>query len=40
MIKTFDELNAKIAECSTELAKKFTGGNGMRAIVLCGGGEV
>ena len=37
MIKNFDELNAKIAECSTDLANKFTGGNGMRAVVLCGG---
>ncbi len=37
MIKNFDELNAKIAECSTALAKKFQGGNGMRAVVLCGG---
>ena len=37
MIKNFEELNAKIAECSTDLANKFTGGNGMRAVVLCGG---
>ena len=37
MIKNFEELNVKIAECSTDLANKFTGGNGMRAVVLCGG---
>lgn len=37
MIRNFEELNAKIEECSTNLAKKFTGGNGMRAVVLCGG---
>ncbi len=37
MIKSFDELNEKIHECSTCLAQKFTGAKGTRAVVLCGG---
>lgn len=37
MIKTNEQLEAKIASCSSCLEKKFKGGNGIRAIVLCGG---
>ncbi len=37
MIKTFEELDKKISECSDNLSKKLTGSNGKRAIVLCGG---
>ena len=37
MIKSFDELNSKISVCSDNLDAKFSGTNGKRAIVLCGG---
>ena len=37
MIKTFEQFEAKCAECSAKLAAKFDGSNGMRAVVLCGG---
>ncbi|MBP3691671.1 MAG: 4Fe-4S binding protein [Clostridia bacterium] len=37
MIKNFDELNSKISVCSDNLDAKFSGTNGKRAIVLCGG---
>ena len=37
MIKNFEELNAKVSECSVCLDKKLAGEGGKRAIVLCGG---
>ena len=37
MIKNFEELNSKISVCSDNLNAKFSGKNGKRAIVLCGG---
>ncbi len=37
MIKTFEDLNQQIALCSKNLAAKFSGEGGKRAIVLCGG---
>lgn len=37
MIKSFDDLNQKIEVCSKALENKFTGEDGKRAIVLCGG---
>ena len=37
MIKSFEQFEAKCAECSAKLAAKFDGSNGMRAVVLCGG---
>ena len=37
MIKTFAEFECKREECSAALAAKFSGTNGMRAVVLCGG---
>ena len=37
MIKSFDDLNQKIEVCSKTLENKFTGEDGKRAIVLCGG---
>ncbi len=37
MIKNFAEFDAKRQECSAALAAKFSGANGMRAVVLCGG---
>ena len=37
MIKTFEELEAKQCACAKCLEGKFTGENGKRAIVLCGG---
>jgi len=37
MIKTFDELEHKCNECSACLDAKFTGSDGKRHIVLCGG---
>ena len=36
-IKNFDELNAAIAKCSKCMDAKFTGSDGRRHIVLCGG---
>ena len=36
-IRTFEELAKASQECSAQLAAKFTGENGKRAIVLCGG---
>lgn len=36
-IKTFEDLKAISEARSAELASKFSGGNGKRAIVLCGG---
>lgn len=37
MIKTQEELAAKIASCKSCLDKKFAGAEGKRAIILCGG---
>lgn len=37
MIKSFDDLKQKIEVCSKALENKFTGEDGKRAIVLCGG---
>ena len=37
MIKNFDELNKVRNNCATCLSAKFTGGDGKRHIVLCGG---
>lgn len=37
MIKTIEELNAKSCECTKKLDAKFTGTDGKRHIVLCGG---
>ena len=37
MIKTIEELNAKSCECTKKLDAKFTGADGKRHIVLCGG---
>ena len=37
MIRNFEELAAKQAACATELAGKFNGQGGKRAIVMCGG---
>lgn len=37
MIKTFDQLDSKISECTDNLKNKLTGAGGKRAIVLCGG---
>ncbi|MBQ9276161.1 MAG: NAD(P)H-dependent oxidoreductase subunit E, partial [Clostridia bacterium] len=37
MIKNFEELEKKCAECSSCLDAKFTGSDGKRHIVLCGG---
>lgn len=37
MIKTQEELAAKIASCKSCLDKKFAGDEGKRAIILCGG---
>ena len=37
MIKNFEELEQKCAECSSCLDAKFTGSDGKRHIVLCGG---
>ena len=37
MIKSFEELQAKSAQCTQCLDGKFKGENGKRAIVLCGG---
>ncbi len=37
MIKNFDELNAKIAQCTATFDAKLNGADGKRAIQLCGG---
>ena len=37
MIKNEQELQARIASCVSNLDKKFTGADGKRAIVICGG---
>ena len=37
MIKNFAEFECKREACSAALAAKFSGANGMRAVVLCGG---
>ena len=37
MIKNFDELNQMSAKCASCLNSKFTGSDGKRHIVLCGG---
>jgi len=37
MIKSFEELEAKQSQCAKCLDAKFSGTNGKRAIVLCGG---
>ena len=37
MIKNFEELNQTSAKCAACLDSKFTGGDGKRHIVLCGG---
>ncbi len=37
MIKTYDELAAKYRECADMMAKKFSGFENKRAMVLCGG---
>ena len=37
MIKNEQELQARIASCVANLDKKFTGADGKRAIVICGG---
>ncbi|MBQ4036704.1 MAG: NADH-quinone oxidoreductase subunit NuoF [Clostridia bacterium] len=37
MIKSFEELEAKQAQCAQCLAGKFAGAEGKRAVVLCGG---
>lgn len=37
MIKTQEELAAKIASCKSCLDKKFAGAEGKRAVILCGG---
>ena len=37
MIKNFDELNAKINECTEKFASKLEGKNAKRSMVLCGG---
>ena len=37
MIKNFEELKEKHASCASCLSAKFTGGDGKRHIVLCGG---
>lgn len=37
MIKTEEQLNQKIAECTENLNAKFKGANGKRSIVICGG---
>ena len=37
MIKNFEELREKHASCASSLSAKFTGGDGKRHIVLCGG---
>ena len=37
MIRNFEELAAKQSACATELAAKFQGTGGKRAIVMCGG---
>ncbi len=37
MIKTFEDLNEQIALCTKNLKGKFSGENGKRALVLCGG---
>ncbi len=37
MIKTFEELEHKCSECASCLDAKFTGADGKRHIVLCGG---
>ena len=37
MIKTMEELNARIEECTSRLSQKFAGAQEKRAIVLCGG---
>ena len=37
MIKTFDELKQTSAKCASCLSAKFTGSDGKRHIVLCGG---
>ena len=37
MIKNFEELKQTIAKCASCLSAKFTGGDGKRHIVLCGG---
>ncbi len=37
MIKNFDELKQANAKCASCLSAKFTGGDGKRHIVLCGG---
>ena len=36
-IKNFEELSAKCASCAECFGKKIEGGNGKRAVVLCGG---
>ena len=37
MIKNFDELKQVSAKCASCLSAKFTGEDGKRHIVLCGG---
>ena len=37
MIKNFEELKKVSASCASCLSAKFTGGDGKRHIVLCGG---
>ena len=37
MIKNFEELKQTSAKCASCLSAKFTGGDGKRHIVLCGG---
>ena len=37
MIKTFEELNANLCECTKAFEGKLAGEGGKRAVVLCGG---
>ena len=37
MIKNFEELNQVRAKCASCLSAKFTGADGQRHVVLCGG---
>ena len=37
MIKSFEELNAKVAACTAQMNSKIDGSNGKRAVLLCGG---
>ena len=40
MIKSFEELEAKQAQCAKCIEGKFKGESGKRAVVLCGGGDI